>query len=224
MKNINSTVAVLGALIVAPTVASADDYGFHERRMNVGVSLGVGGMSDRGGSVECVNCNYGTFSGEFAAHLGGFVAPRVALMAELQFNAQTLATDGRDDTVLVQTGLMGAVQGWVAPRFWLKGGLGLAHLTIDDSYFNMTVDNGIAIMGAAATSWRHRERSPSTFRAECSTACTAASTTTSPRTRSASGPTGSDLRTAGHDDLSHRLSGRAGRCFVEATGEHTPPP
>ena len=148
MKHLTSTIAVLGALTLTPALASAD-RGFYGRRMAVGFSLGLGGMSDSGGSIECINCNYGTLSGEFAAHLGGFVAPRVALLAELQFNAQTLSTDGRDDTLLVQTGFMGAVQYWATPRFWLKGGLGFAHLTIDDSYFSMTVDNGVAIMAAA---------------------------------------------------------------------------
>ena len=118
---------IILAFLLLPSVAMAQYYagppnpqhpgGFHNRsgRVIFGGSLGLGGMSDRGGDIECANCDYGTLSGQGAVHLGGFLGPRFALMGEIQVNMQTLATDGIDDTVLVQSALMIAAQYWVTP-------------------------------------------------------------------------------------------------------------
>lgn len=173
MKPIKS-LFVLAALLLFPTVASAQGYyggggggggyynqpppnsvlpgGFHNRqgRLIWGFSLGLGAMHDRGGDIECSNCTYSTASGEVSGHLGGFIGPRLALMGEVQANLQTLATDGFDDTTLVQSALMVAAQYWVTPQLWVKGGIGFANVAVDDTYYGTseTVDNGMALMGA----------------------------------------------------------------------------
>lgn len=154
---------IILACLLFPSIAFAQYYsapppnashpgGFHNRggRMIFGFSLGLGGMSDKGGDIECSNCDYGTLTGEVSGHIGGFLGPRFALMGEVQANMQTLATDGIDDTVLVQSALMIAAQYWVTPQLWLKGGLGFANLQVEDTYFGTVSrpENGVAVMGA----------------------------------------------------------------------------
>ena len=172
MKPIKS-LFILAAFLLLPTVASAQGYygrggrggyyanpapaselpgGFHNRqgRLAWGFSLGAGGMSDRGGSIECANCTYSTLAGEVSGHVGGFLGPRFALMGEAQANLQTLSTDAYGDTTLVQSALMIAGQFWVTPQLWIKGGIGFANVSVDDTYYGTTdnVDKGMALMGA----------------------------------------------------------------------------
>jgi hypothetical protein len=136
----------------APPPSSQHPGGFHNRsnRLMFGFSVGLGGMSDRGGDIECVNCDYGTLTGQASGHIGGFIGPRLALMGELHGNAQTIATDGIDDEVLVQTALMLAAQYWIAPQLWIKGGIGFANLQVEDTFYGPVTrpENGMALMGA----------------------------------------------------------------------------
>ncbi len=174
MKPIKS-LFILAALMSVPAVASAQGYygggggysaphtelpgGFHNRqgRLIFGVSLGLGGMSDNGGDIECKTCDYSTVAGEVDAHVGGFLGPRFALMAELQGNIQTLDSNRTtgDTTTLVQSALMIAGQYWITPQLWVKGGIGFANIRVDRSYYGDGVvdaqsvpENGGAIMGA----------------------------------------------------------------------------
>lgn len=169
---------VLAALLLVPSVASAQRYrrgggyygggpapasqlpgGFHNRqgRLMFGASVGLGGMSDRGGDIQCSGCTYSTVSGEGDLHLGGFLGPRFALMGEVQVNAQTLSSSrftGQTST-LVQSALMLAGQFWITPQLWIKGGIGFANIQVDTSYYGDGItdattqpENGGAIMGA----------------------------------------------------------------------------
>ena len=163
------------ALLLVPGVAAAQGYyggsgpgqysqpatqlpgGFHNRqgRMIFGVNVGLGGMSDDVGDIDCENCN--SIAGEVGGHLGGFIGARLALMGELQFNAQTLSADDFGGTeTLVQSALMIAAQYWVTPQLWIKGGIGFANIRVDwSAYGDGIVDastqpeNGLALMGAA---------------------------------------------------------------------------
>jgi len=153
---------IILACLLFPSMAFAQYYsgpspsgqypgGFHNRtgRLAFGFSAGLGGMSDKGGDIECTNCDYGTFAGQLSGHIGGFLGPRFALMGEAQANVQTLATDGFDDTTLVQTALMLAGQYWLTPQLWIKGGIGFANLQVQDSAgFVSRPENGGALMGA----------------------------------------------------------------------------
>ncbi|MDQ3364112.1 MAG: hypothetical protein M3680_01595 [Myxococcota bacterium] len=158
--------ATLAPLSLAPAIADAQpgyyaqpqpstqlEGGFHNRqgRLIFGFSLGLGTMSDSEGEIGGnASVNYSTLSGMASGHIGGFIGPRLALMAELQGNIVTLSSDGYDNVNLVQSALMGAIQYWVTPQFWLKGGLGFANLSVDDTYdgSSSNIDSGMAVMGA----------------------------------------------------------------------------
>jgi hypothetical protein len=156
---------IILAFLLAPSIAFAQYYnapppnsqhpgGFHNRshRLLFGFSLGLGGMSDSGGDIECANCDYSTLAGEVSGHIGGFIGPRLALMGELQGNIQTLEQDAFGDaTSLIQTALMIAGQYWITPQLWIKGGVGFANLQVDHEYFGTieeVPENGFALMGA----------------------------------------------------------------------------
>jgi hypothetical protein len=165
---------ILAAILLAPSLASAQGYyggrggggyynnpdgagvlpgGFHNRqgRLIFGFSLGLGGMNDRGGDIDCNNCEYSTAAGEVSGHIGGFVGPRLALMGEVQANLQTLSSNAIEDQTLVQSALMFAAQYWLTPQLWIKGGIGFANVQVNHDYWDGTdvepVDNGMALMG-----------------------------------------------------------------------------
>ncbi len=166
-----TSLLVLAALIVVPTAASAQrggyysqppptqlPGGFHDRqgRIIFGFDLGLGTMSDQGGDIECANCDYSPISMGLFGHVGGFLTPRFALMAEAGASAMTISSDYREGTSnLVQSVLMVAGQYWITPQLWIKGGIGFANLQVETSYYSDGVvdevtipENGGAIMGA----------------------------------------------------------------------------
>ncbi len=134
--------------------------GFHPRggRILFGGSLGLGAMSLNGEDVQCTNCDYSTASFAAAGHIGGFVGPRLALMAEGQVNGQTIASDtfSGDTSVLTHAALMFAAQYWLTPQLWIKGGIGLSNLRVERSYYGDGIidevaevpENGLALLGA----------------------------------------------------------------------------
>jgi hypothetical protein len=124
--------------------------GFHNRmgRLAIGGSFGLGGMHDSGSNVtNCTNCDYNPLAVELDGHIGGFLTPRFALMAEGQINAQTVQSDVYNDTVLSMNSLMIAGQFWVTPQLWIKGGLGVASLYASDSYQDYDFGTGGVAMG-----------------------------------------------------------------------------
>jgi len=127
--------------------------GFHNRtgRLMFGFSLMLGHLSDNEGNIGGdASVGYSTISAGVSGHIGGFVGPRLALMAEAQGNAVTLSSDFYEGTTtLVQSTLMFAAQYWVTPQLWLKGGVGFASLDLDnDDYYEEThIDSGMALMG-----------------------------------------------------------------------------
>lgn len=130
--------------------------GFHNRqgRLAFGGSIGLGGMHDDFGDIECADCS--AVSGQLSLHIGGFIGPRLALLGEVQGNAQTLSSSyvGGTET-LVQSALMIAGQYWLTPQLWIKGGLGFANVQVNwsaysDGYIDASTqpENGLALMGA----------------------------------------------------------------------------
>ena len=118
----------------------------------IGAGLGVGGMSSDSGITDCVDCgstNPASLGLDF--HIGGMLNPQTALLFEVWGTGQTLDANGFN--ILTQTMVMGALQYWLSPEFWIKGGLGVAALDVqyDDGYVAAQdeVDRGMAIMGAA---------------------------------------------------------------------------
>jgi hypothetical protein len=131
--------------------------GYYDRtgRLALGFSVGLGGMhSNAQGDVGCGNCDYQPIAAEVDFHVGGMITPRFALLFELQGNFQTVEShDGGYATKTLSQGLaMIAGQFWVAPRFWIKGGIGAAHLSFDyndtQQSFAEPIDNGAALMAA----------------------------------------------------------------------------
>ncbi len=172
--------AFLGAVLLVPALASAQGYygppprggyggyyatppgvlpgGFYDRtgRLALGFSIGLGAMhSNAAGDIGCSTCDYNPAAVEVDFHVGGMLSPQFALLFEMQGNLQTVDQNNAGGTASLSQGTaMIAGQYWLSPRFWLKGGIGVAHLSYDftDQYGNsqgsQSIDNGAAIMGA----------------------------------------------------------------------------
>jgi hypothetical protein len=104
------------------------------RRLTLGASLGVGGMSSEAGTIECTNCEASQVAVGVAMHVGGMITPRLGLMLELQGNMQPVDEGGGTSTTLVQSAALIAAQYFATPRLWLKAGVGAAQLSF--SYDN----------------------------------------------------------------------------------------
>jgi hypothetical protein len=161
--------ALLGLIVLlVPAVASAQRYapsngyppmmpgGFQDRAglPMWGASLGLGAMQIDNQDVTCSNCDYSPIAGEVDAHIGGMLNARFGLMLELQDNAKTVSDNGANGAEsLSQFAAMAAGQYWVTPKIWIKGGIGLAHLSDDfETYYgtgSQPVDNGAALMAGA---------------------------------------------------------------------------
>jgi hypothetical protein len=170
MKPTTKSLLALALVAAASATASAQGYygnagqnprlpgGFHDRggRMIFGFSLGLGGMSDRFGDIECTDCDYSPIAGTVTGHLGGFIGPRLAILGEVQGSAQTISSDrfSGDTYTLVQGSLVAAAQYWVTPQLWLKGGVGFANVQVQRSYYGDGIvdeesipENGFALVG-----------------------------------------------------------------------------
>ena len=163
MKPIKSILVL--AIVLAPALASAQGYyngagpggrPFHHRmgRLAWGFSIGLGGMHDDGsGLTDCGNCNYNPVAVEVDGHIGAMLSNQLALLFEGQVNGQTVHADasvnGNGDTVLTQSAAMAALQYWITPQLWVKGGLGFSHLeTQDDFGLTQPPASGFVVMGA----------------------------------------------------------------------------
>jgi hypothetical protein len=139
-----------------------DGFQLRAGRLALGIGLGLGAMESENGPIECVNCDYNTLAGGIDFHIGGMISNRLALLLEIQGNAQTVEEYGFEgDKTLTQGAVMGAAQFWVTPRIWLKGGLGVAHLqyTYSDSYddYEEPIDTGAAVLLAAGIELLHAQ-------------------------------------------------------------------
>lgn len=146
---------VLAALFILPGLASAQGYygggpgygpppslpgGFHNRagRLAIGGSLGLGYMNDNGDRVSCSGCDAQPITGEGDFHIGGMLNPRLAILLEIQVNVQQIAYDPTQDVTLSQALILGAAQYWITPQLWIKGGIGAAHLDVNDNANGVT--------------------------------------------------------------------------------------
>lgn len=131
--------------------------GFWDRegRLMWGVSVGLGGMSSKDGPIDCPTCDYNPIAFEIDGHVGGMLSARLALMAELQANVQTVEEQnyGEGTITLAQGALMFAAQYWIVPKVWIKGGIGFSHLEFNYDDYYQTVsdpidDGGVFMVGA----------------------------------------------------------------------------
>ncbi len=124
--------------------------------LTFGFGAGIGAMESNDGPVECVDCS-DSVSGSIDAHVGIMLNPRLALSFEVWGTGQAL--DSQADATLVQVLVMGSAKFWLAPRVWIKGGLGTAHLSMtfsDDSRDKLAT--GAAGMAAVGVELIHRPR------------------------------------------------------------------
>ncbi len=138
-----------------PSAVTPGGFWDREGRLTWGLSLGIGGMSSDSGPIDCANCDYNPLAVEIDVHVGGMLSSRFALMGELQGNVQTLEEQGGGEGTLslAQFALMVAAQYWVVPKVWVKGGIGVAHLSFNyDDYYGSAEepidDGGVFMVGA----------------------------------------------------------------------------
>src|SRR5690606_8440807 len=106
---------------------------------NQGVMVGFGlGASHL--SADCDGCSADDLEVAFDFNLGGYLNPRLALLYDAA--GMAVAEDGYTFTLASHSF---AVQYWVAPMVWLKGGVGFAQARLSG--------NGIddSELGSAAT-------------------------------------------------------------------------
>lgn len=146
---------ILGSASVAQAQYGRSYYGRAPRgvyRSGVvfGFSLGVGGIS----ASDCGDvCG---FAGLAELHVGGMVAPNLALMGDFWEGLHHFSGDAYLGSGETWNGVYtAALQYWPLYNLWLKGGLGFGHVQLNaDSYYNgysINVDDetGFAFMLAA---------------------------------------------------------------------------
>jgi hypothetical protein len=126
----------------------------------IGFGFGLGGMEADSGPIRCDRCNYDPVAGGFDFHIGAMLQPNLALLFELNATGQRLDAVGAE--YLNQIQLMAALQYWITPMLWIKGGVGSSHLSIsyDDGYGGDTadLDSGLGLMGAIGYEILHSSR------------------------------------------------------------------
>jgi len=108
----------------------------HNQGVMVGFGLGAG-------TTSCDNCGDSEGGLAFDFNLGGFLNPRTAVMYDLSG-----WYDSQGDSSLTLSTHTLAVQYWLSPVFWLKGGAGLAQASVS---FSGSSDSrsGVGITGGA---------------------------------------------------------------------------
>jgi len=114
----------------APAAAQGP-FGHHSGVM-VGVGIGMG-------SVSCDGCETSEIEVAFDFHLGGFVSPQLAIMWDYGG-----LVDSEGDLTAVLASHTAAAQYWVAPKVWIKGGLGVAQAYVS---FGSESDSEFGVAG-----------------------------------------------------------------------------
>jgi len=150
------------AFVLAPTVALAQYapppppppsgpgyYAPVQQPVGIQRSGFVFGFSLGAGSFNCDSCSDAdALSGVgLDIHLGGMITPTVALMFDGWGVGHPL--DGGGNIIHVMDTV--AVQGFVSPQFWIKGGVGAGQLSISDDRGDTVArsDTGFGVFGAA---------------------------------------------------------------------------
>ena len=117
--------------------------GLYRSGLLLGFSLGGGGISADQCGIVCG----GGFSGEF--HIGGMVNPRLALMGDF-WGVFHPWSDAAGSATTIHSISSFAIQYWVTPIIWLKGGMGFGRMQLVDESsggFTFAEETGLALMG-----------------------------------------------------------------------------
>jgi hypothetical protein len=113
-----------------------------------GVGVGVGALN----ADQCAGDCGGGLSLE--GHIGGMVNPRVAAM----FDAWAIVHPNPDNDSTTTSGIYtGALQFWLAPIVWLKGGVGLGNTHVSDRLGTLGSATAFALMGAGGVELVHSQ-------------------------------------------------------------------
>jgi hypothetical protein len=113
-----------------------------------GVGVGVGTLN----ADQCAGDCGGGLSLE--GHIGGMVDPRVAAM----FDAWAIVHPNPDNDSTTTSGVYtGALQFWLTPIFWLKGGAGIGNTHVSDRLGNLSSATAFALMGAGGVELVHSQ-------------------------------------------------------------------
>jgi hypothetical protein len=113
--------------------------GVYRDGLVIGAALGGGTIA----ASDCPACG-GGLAGEF--HIGGMLNPRLAI----EFDASTIWHPYGDSQTLTNSFFLGALQYWATDQLWLKGGIGLAEITLSDNIDPSfgTSESAFGVMGA----------------------------------------------------------------------------
>jgi hypothetical protein len=138
MTNGNKTVRAIGlaALTLAIMTAAQDARASDRKGFVFGVAVG-------GGGISCDDCDslHGPASSLYA---GGMLTDKLALVADSSVVVKT------EDGNRLTSGVFGvAAQYWVAPRVWVKGGVGGGQLFFSSDQESESSDLGLGFLGGA---------------------------------------------------------------------------
>ena len=110
------------------------------------------GFSLGGGTLSCDGCD--DLSGvALDIHLGGMLAPNLALM----FDGTGVAHSFEGGGTLIHVVDTVAAQYWVTPELWIKGGIGVGRLSLNDESGEevLASETGAAMMGGVGYEVMH---------------------------------------------------------------------
>ena len=136
MTNANGRIRLGGLLAMALAfLATARDAGAIERKGFI-FGLGLGG-----GQITCDGCK-SLNGGAAGLHLGGMVNEKLAIVLD-----SSGVVKQEEDVTLSSAVLGPAVQYWVSPRVWIKGGVGGGRLIASIDKVTTSSEWGLGFMG-----------------------------------------------------------------------------
>ena len=128
---ISAAISALALVLFVGTASAQDYYGKQAPHVRNGLQLGFG---IGGGDIDCSNCDAGldAFGADF--HVGKMFSPNLSIGGQVWTMRNSEDIDigiGPEFTTnLFHTIITANAQYWVLPRLWLRGGVGLAYVSV----------------------------------------------------------------------------------------------
>jgi hypothetical protein len=153
-----ATAAIFVVALGASSTAQAQYYGrpryysqpYYPASYRTGLVVGVGvGV----GALTADNCGGDCGGGlSLEGHIGGMIDPRLAI----EFDAWAIFHRNPDVSSTTTSGIYtGALQMWLTPIVWIKGGIGVGNTRVSDRLGPLGEATNFAIMGAAGVELVH---------------------------------------------------------------------